>query len=911
MVIDNLCSQARGQNTTIACFYFDFAAQNEQSPVGVLGSLLKQLVFGLEEVPEEILEAYRDRKNAIGGQGPQISDILKMLQIASARKRTFICIDALDECATEHRVKVLDSLSQLIQYSPGTRIFLTGRPHIFPEIERRLSGRVTSISISPKRDDIATYLNSRLAADTTPDAMDSTLEADILEKIPSDISEMYVEGMTLRKLPKQTANRHISRFLLVALNIDAILQETTARRRRKRLHSMSDGLGLDSAYEKSLGRIKGQGGAKARLGMAALMWITHSVRPLKVVELCHALAVEIGSPNLNDDDVPSIGTLLSCCQGLVVIDKEASTVRLIHYTFQEYLRAHGEFFGTIHSMMAETCLTYLNSQRVKTLSAESSPDIRGTPFLKYSSLYWGVHAKRDLSDRAKHLAFGLFDDYNSHISTKILLEAQTRYLCTIDLNKPPLFCGLHCASLFGIAEIVTELIERQGCDINQRDCVDNTPLVWAARNGHERVVEILLKRGGIDPGKQGRDGQTPLGWAAFNGQEGMANMFLERDEVNPDIPDNNGRTPLRYAAFNGHERVVKILLEREEVNPDMLDYKDETPLSGAAWNGHEGVVKMLLERDEVNPDAPDNYGRTPLQCAAFNGHVGVVKMLLRRDEVGSDTPDIRGRTPLWCAASNGHEGVAKILLERDEVNPDRPDGRGQTPLRCAAFNGQEEVVKILLQRAEVNPDKPDNKGETPLSSATWNGHEGVVKMLLERDEVNPDAPDNYGRTPLQCAAFNGHEGVVKMLLARGEVDPDKPDNEGKTPLYVAALNGHDGVVKTLLERCEVNPDYPDNTGKTPLSCAASNGHAEVVKILLERDGVHPNIPDSDGRTPLWFAARNGHERVVKILLEPDIVRSNNPQNDSRTLLWAAAWKGHLGVVKMLLQRDEVNPHKPH
>ena len=201
VVIDRLCNGARGQTATVACFYFDFVAEQEQSPVGILGSLLKQLVFGLKEIPEEILEAYEDRRNAIGGQGPQISNILQMLQTTSSRKRTFICIDALDECATEHRVKLLNLLGQILQQSPGTRVFMTGRPHILPEIGRGLGGRVMSVSISPKRDDIVTYLHSRLAADTTPDAMDSTLEADILKKIPSDISEMYVEGTTLWKLP--------------------------------------------------------------------------------------------------------------------------------------------------------------------------------------------------------------------------------------------------------------------------------------------------------------------------------------------------------------------------------------------------------------------------------------------------------------------------------------------------------------------------------------------------------------------------------------------------------------------------------------------------------------------------------------------------------------------------------------
>ena len=201
MIIDSLCSQARGKNATVACYYFDFAAQNEQSPVSILGSLLKQQVFGLDGIPEEISEAYKDRKDAIGGQGPQISDILKMLQIASTRKRAFICIDALDECATKHLAELLDSLSQLLQQSPNTRIFVTGRQHILPEIGRRLAGRITSISISPKRDDIVTYIHSRLAADTTPDAMDSTLEVEILRKIPNDISEMYLETTIPRKLP--------------------------------------------------------------------------------------------------------------------------------------------------------------------------------------------------------------------------------------------------------------------------------------------------------------------------------------------------------------------------------------------------------------------------------------------------------------------------------------------------------------------------------------------------------------------------------------------------------------------------------------------------------------------------------------------------------------------------------------
>jgi len=202
LVVDSLCDQARGQNAAVACFYFDFAAQKEQSLTSMLGSLLKQVVSGQREMPEEISKAYEDQKKVIGGRGPQLPDIVKMLQTSSSEKPTFICIDALDECAAEYQVKLLDSLHQILQKSPNVRIFVTGRPHIQAEIVKRLSGRATAITITPRRGDVIRYLRARLIEDTTPDAMDGSLEAAILKKIPQDISEMYVAATTLRKLPQ-------------------------------------------------------------------------------------------------------------------------------------------------------------------------------------------------------------------------------------------------------------------------------------------------------------------------------------------------------------------------------------------------------------------------------------------------------------------------------------------------------------------------------------------------------------------------------------------------------------------------------------------------------------------------------------------------------------------------------------
>ena len=190
LVIDRLCDQARGGKMAVACFYFDFAAEKDQSSAGMLGAVLKQVVSGLEGIPEEIAQAYADHKTVIGGRGLQLADIVRMLQTTASEKPTFICIDALDECVAGYRVKLLDSLNQILRRSPGTRVFVTARPHIESEVGNRLSGRVTAMRITPRRHDIINYLHTRLGEDTRPGAMDSSLRGDILKKIPEDVSEM-------------------------------------------------------------------------------------------------------------------------------------------------------------------------------------------------------------------------------------------------------------------------------------------------------------------------------------------------------------------------------------------------------------------------------------------------------------------------------------------------------------------------------------------------------------------------------------------------------------------------------------------------------------------------------------------------------------------------------------------------
>ena len=156
-------------------------------------------------------------------------------------------------------------------------------------------------------------------------------------------------------------------LLLLSLNIDAVLEEVTIHQRKKKLDEMIQGNGLRSAYSATLARIKDQKGSRSRLGMEALMWLSHSEGSLEVDELCDALGVEIGSTDLNSQNIPTIETLLGCSQGLVIVEASSYTVRLVHYTLQEYLSNNADLFHSAHSMIAEVCLTYLNFQSIRDL----------------------------------------------------------------------------------------------------------------------------------------------------------------------------------------------------------------------------------------------------------------------------------------------------------------------------------------------------------------------------------------------------------------------------------------------------------------------------------------------------------------------------------------------------------------
>ena len=198
-MIDTLCDQAKKEDIAVACLYYDFLTQQEQTITNMMGAILKQLV-GWRGIPENVREAFQVGKKEIGGRGLRLADLMRMLGITIASlPQAFICIDALDECLPKNHPELLESLRDIVRGSPGTRIFLTGRPHVEETIQRYFAKAIV-LPISPNTQDIRNYLEMRLNRDVEPEAMDNDLRADIVECMLDKMSDMYVAAFRFSPL---------------------------------------------------------------------------------------------------------------------------------------------------------------------------------------------------------------------------------------------------------------------------------------------------------------------------------------------------------------------------------------------------------------------------------------------------------------------------------------------------------------------------------------------------------------------------------------------------------------------------------------------------------------------------------------------------------------------------------------
>ena len=531
----------------------------------------------------------------------------------------------------------------------------------------------------------------------------------------------------------------LARFLLARIYLDLLSGEVKPRKIRTALQGFRKqivGSGenqrlevLCHAYDQAMERINEQIPGHRELAKQVLSWIACAKRPLSTAELQHALSVELGDSTLRVDGLLQIDDMVAVCAGLVTIDEESNIIRLVHYTTQEYFQQTiTQWFPDAEKDISTICVTYLSFSQFETGPCGTDDAFeqrqQGNPLYDYAARSWGHHARLALISTPEIIRF---------LSRPALIEASSQALFAAKRRSgqsnysqkfPKQMTALHAGAYFGVVEVVTELLKLE-LNADSKDNAGQTPLSWAARNGHEAIVKLLLDKGAAIESK-----------------------------------DTYNQTPLSYAAQNNHEAIVQLLLDKGAAT-ESKDRYGQTPLSYAAQNGHEAIVKLLLGKGAAT-ESKDTYGQTPLSYAARNHDKAIVQVLLDKG-AATESQGGDGQTPLSWAAQNGHEVIVKLLLDKGAATESK-DTYGQKPLNYAAQNGHEAIVKLLLDKGAAIESKGMN-GWTPLSYAAQNGHEAIVKLLLDKGAAT-EPKSTYGQTPLSLAALNGHDVIVKLLQAK-------------------------------------------------------------------------------------------------------------------------------------------------
>ncbi|KIX02772.1 uncharacterized protein Z518_08714 [Rhinocladiella mackenziei CBS 650.93] len=870
IVIDTLFSTIfPNDNVGIAYIYCNFRRQFEQKPIDLLASLLQQLIQGQPSVPQSLKQFHK--KHQQKRTRPSIDEISKALH-STVRdySRTFIIVDALDECqaANGGRRQLLRELFDL-QDKTAINLFVTSR--VNPEIEREFDGRSTKLEIRASDEDLRRYLEGHMPK--LPSFVSS--KADLQEEIKTTIVKA-ADGM----------------FLLVQLHLDSLIGKRSPKAIRDSLKMLPKGSNAyDQAYREAMERIAGQATDSEILAKQVLAWITCAKRPLTTLELRHALAVEVGEPEFDDDNLPDIGDMISVCAGLVTVDAESNIIRLVHYTTQEFFeRTQKDWFPKAEADIANVCISYLSFEKYESGFCRSNEEfearLQTDPLYDYAARNWGHHL-RESDDRYRKVDFLENEHKVSASSQALMVDPEKRY-ADYSQMVPREVTGVHLGAWFGLGEVVAMLLE----DGHGPDCKSSygrTPLSWASENGHETVTRLLIEKGAAADSTD-KDGWTPLLWASMNGHEAMVRLLIEKGAV-VNSTDNSGGTPLSWASMNGHEAVVRLLTEKDAA-VNSTDENGWTSLSWASEKGHDAVVRLLIENGAA-VDSTNETGWTPLSWASRNGHEAVVRLLIENGAAVNSTNE-NGWTPLSWASRNGHEAVVRLLIENG-ATVDSTDN-GWASLSWASENGHEAVVRLLIENgAAVN--STNENGWTPLSWASRNGHEAVVRLLIENG-ATVDSTDN-GWASLSWASEYGHEAVVRLLIEMGAA-VDSTSETGWTPLSWASRNGHEAVVRLLIEMGAAVDLTETEYSRTPLSWASRNGHEAVTRLLIEK-GAAVDSTDNSGGTPLSWASRNGHEAVVRLLIEKGAAVDSTDDNGWTSLSWASE-NGHDAVVRLLIEK---------
>jgi NACHT domain len=188
IAVNHLETSFPDDKTGRAFLYCLYKRQDDQKVDDLLASLLGQLAARRSMVPESIHELYDKHRK---GEKPRLSqnEIREELcNITKTYSRTFIIIDALDECKTDRIRNELLSEIYKLQEGSDTRLMVTFRPSIVP----KRPSSVTEQEIRAHDEDIEEYLSDRMADLRSVVQNNNILQCKIKTHILSLVDGMYV-----------------------------------------------------------------------------------------------------------------------------------------------------------------------------------------------------------------------------------------------------------------------------------------------------------------------------------------------------------------------------------------------------------------------------------------------------------------------------------------------------------------------------------------------------------------------------------------------------------------------------------------------------------------------------------------------------------------------------------------------
>ena len=141
----------------LAWLYFSYDEQEAQTIENLLSNLLLQLVQKRGQISDSVFSSYK--MHSLNRTRPSMREYTGLLQ-EELRKfsKTFLIIDALDECPTQNNRRGR-FISEVLSLQPAVHLLLTSRP--LHDIGEMLSG-ASHLEIRARDEDVMLYLQNQI-----------------------------------------------------------------------------------------------------------------------------------------------------------------------------------------------------------------------------------------------------------------------------------------------------------------------------------------------------------------------------------------------------------------------------------------------------------------------------------------------------------------------------------------------------------------------------------------------------------------------------------------------------------------------------------------------------------------------------------------------------------------------------